>query len=68
MHNFPEVYHGQGISEAVFSGPAQRVRERGKNTTYRISCCLQSGICCGYRAQGGVVRIEDPGLPFFGSA
>ncbi|EGI6450418.1 hypothetical protein UM29_004457 [Salmonella enterica subsp. enterica serovar Reading] len=68
VHKFPEVYHGQGISEAVFSAPARRVTAQGDNTTYRRQRRLQSGACCGYRAQGGVERIEDPVLPFFGSA
>ncbi|EAA5421004.1 hypothetical protein CB438_19975 [Salmonella enterica subsp. enterica serovar Newport] len=65
---FPEVYHGQGISEAVFSAPARRVTAQGDNTTYRRQHRLQSGTCCGYRAQGRVERIEDPVPPEIGSA
>lgn len=28
-HNFPEVYHGQGISKAGFSAAARRVTDWG---------------------------------------
>jgi hypothetical protein len=31
---FPEVYHGQGISKAAFSGGEQAVTGQGRNTTY----------------------------------
>jgi hypothetical protein len=30
IYVFPEVYHGQGISEALFSAAARRVTKRGK--------------------------------------
>nr|AFK88832.1 hypothetical protein [Salmonella sp. 96A-29192] len=32
IQDFPEVYHGQGISEAVFSAPARRVTGKVHNT------------------------------------
>lgn len=32
------MYHGKGISEAVFSAPSDRVPERGDNTIYRRKC------------------------------
>lgn len=35
IKKFPEVYHAQEINEAVFAAPANLVRERGVNTTYR---------------------------------
>lgn len=34
--NFPEVYHGVGISEATFFTPAVLVAGREVNTTYMI--------------------------------
>ncbi|EDV2692331.1 hypothetical protein QC47_004338 [Salmonella enterica subsp. enterica] len=40
IHNFPEVYHGQGISEAVFPAPARRVTNKVSDTTYRITVRL----------------------------
>jgi hypothetical protein len=33
--NFPEVYHGEGISKAAFYGGEQAVTGPGINTTYR---------------------------------
>lgn len=35
-HNFPEVYHGQGISKAAFSGGERPVMGEGRNTTYSV--------------------------------
>ncbi|EBF0076139.1 hypothetical protein CQU39_22320 [Salmonella enterica] len=37
INDFPEVYHGQGISEAVFPAPARRVTNKVSDTTYRIT-------------------------------
>ncbi|HAE8104607.1 TPA: hypothetical protein GND40_004771 [Salmonella enterica subsp. indica] len=36
-HNFPEVYHGQGITTPVFPAPARRVTNKVSDTTYRIT-------------------------------
>nr|AVX49925.1 hypothetical protein [Escherichia coli] len=36
-HNFPEVYHGQGISKAPFSGVERAVTGQGVNTTYSVT-------------------------------
>lgn len=33
---FPEVYHGQGISKAAFSGGEQAVAGQGRDTTYSV--------------------------------
>ncbi|SSL51565.1 Uncharacterised protein [Klebsiella pneumoniae] len=33
---FPEVYHGQGISKAGFSGGEREVTGQGRNTTYSV--------------------------------
>lgn len=35
-HNFPEVYHGQGISKAAFSGGERPVTGQGRDTTYSV--------------------------------
>lgn len=32
---FPEVYHAQRVSEALFSAAARRVTGQGESTTYR---------------------------------
>ncbi|HAE4776234.1 TPA: hypothetical protein MJA80_24720 [Klebsiella pneumoniae] len=34
-HNFPEVYHGQGITTPPFSGGERAVAGQGINTIYR---------------------------------
>lgn len=33
---FPEVYHGQGISKAAFSGGERPVTGQGRATTYSV--------------------------------
>ncbi len=33
---FPEVYHGQGISKAGFSGGEREVTGQGRNTIYSV--------------------------------
>jgi hypothetical protein len=34
-HNFPEVYHGEGITTPPFSGAERPVTGQGNSTTYR---------------------------------
>jgi hypothetical protein len=34
---FPEVYHGQGISKAPFSGGERAVTGQGRDTTYSVN-------------------------------
>ncbi|HBY0413922.1 TPA: hypothetical protein MIO27_28150 [Klebsiella pneumoniae subsp. pneumoniae] len=34
---FPEVYHGQGISKAAFSGGERPVTGQGRDTTYSVT-------------------------------
>ncbi|MDU2030731.1 MAG: hypothetical protein E6724_24570, partial [Escherichia coli] len=34
-HNFPEVYHGEGITTPPFSGADRAVTVQGSNTTYK---------------------------------
>lgn len=36
-NNFPEVYHGQGISKAPKSAAARRVTGECRNTTYSVT-------------------------------
>ncbi len=46
-NNFPEVYHGQEVSEARFFAAARRVTGQGMGTTYSvIFCCKNRYILC----------------------
>lgn len=47
-HNFPEVYHGQGISKAAFSGGERPVTGQGRDTTYRVTISWKNRyiLCC----------------------
>ncbi|OWP37492.1 hypothetical protein CEG93_00370 (plasmid) [Raoultella ornithinolytica] len=36
ISNFPEVYHGQEVSEALFSAAARRGTGQGRDTTYSV--------------------------------
>lgn len=36
LAKFPEVYHGQEVSEALFSAAARRVTGQGRDTTYSV--------------------------------
>ena len=67
IHNFPEVYHGQGITTPPISGAGRPVTGEGINTTYRINGSCQSVIyCVSWPLHAGRAE-EDPELPFFGS-
>lgn len=37
LAKFPEVYHGQGISKAAFSGGERAVTGQGRDTTYSVT-------------------------------
>lgn len=37
INNFPEVYHGQEVSEPLFSAAARRATGQGRNTTYSVT-------------------------------
>lgn len=37
LAKFPEVYHGQEVSEALFSAAARRVTGEGRDTTYSVN-------------------------------
>jgi len=47
-HNFPEVYHGQGISKAAFSGGERQVTGEGRDTTYSVIVSREHRyiLCC----------------------
>ena len=47
-NNFPEVYHGQGISKAAFSGGERPVTGQGRDTTYRVTDSWKHRyiLCC----------------------
>lgn len=64
---FPEVYHGQEVSEALFSAAARRVTGQGSDTTYSAYFADDAAISCvaGPLRAGAVPA--DPELPFFGS-
>lgn len=36
INDFPEVYHGQEVSEALFSAAARRATWQESNTTYSV--------------------------------
>ena len=64
---FPEVYHGQGISKAGFSGGERAVAGQGSDTTYSAYFADDAAISCvaGPLRAGG--RKADPELAFFES-
>lgn len=66
-HNFPEVYHGQGISKAAFSGGERPVMGQGRDATYRVTLSWKTATSCvdGPLRAGG--RKADPGPGVFGS-
>ncbi|ALQ49648.1 hypothetical protein ATN83_p20061 (plasmid) [Raoultella ornithinolytica] len=47
-NNFPEVYHGQGISKAAFSGGERQVTGEGMDTTYSVIVSWEHRyiLCC----------------------
>lgn len=64
---FPEVYHGQGITTQPFSGGERAVTGQGRDTTYRVTVSWKTATSCvaGPLLAGGVRR--DPELGVFGS-
>ncbi len=65
---FPEVYHGQGISKAAFSGGERAVTGRGGTQHIGSLSAGKTATSCvaGPLRAGGVRR--DPELRVFGSA
>lgn len=66
-HNFPEVYHGQGISKAGFSGGEGAVTGQGRDTAYSAKVAYNTATSCVFSALSAGDAKEDPKLPFFGS-
>ncbi len=66
-NNFPEVYHGQGISKAAFSGGERPVAGRGGTQHIASSSAGNTATSCvaGPLRAGAVPA--DPELAFFGS-
>lgn len=64
-HNFPEVYHGQGISKAAFSGGERPVTGQGRDTTYRVTVSWKNRyiLCC--RAAARRWGSQRSGTTFF---
>ena len=64
-NNFPEVYHGQGISKAAFSGGERPVTGQGRDTTYRVTDSWTNRyiLCC--RAAARRSRSGRSGTAFF---
>ncbi|EAV2219205.1 hypothetical protein FHL29_23510 [Salmonella enterica] len=63
IHDFPEVYHGQGINEAVFSAPENRVTGKVHNTISGVICSWLSRyiLCHRVVARRGVERRSETG-------
>jgi hypothetical protein len=66
IYVFPEVYHGQGISEALFSAAARRVTERGGTQHMEEKQLTEWHMLC-FAPLRAVGKKEDPELAFFGS-
>lgn len=66
-NNFPEVYHGQGISKAAFSGGERPVTGQGGTQHIGSLTAGKTATSCvaGPLCAGGVRR--DPELRVFGS-
>lgn len=65
--HFPEVYHGQEVSEALFSAAARRVTGQGRDTTSSVIAAGNTATSCvsGPLRAGAVPA--DPELGVFGS-
>ncbi|HBY9619679.1 TPA: hypothetical protein MJA43_27325 [Klebsiella pneumoniae] len=66
---FPEVYHGQEVSEALFSAAARRVTGQGRDTTYsvviicryRYMLCFRGAACRGGSGRSGTWSFRISG-------
>ncbi|EDX6252838.1 hypothetical protein CSN65_004445 [Salmonella enterica subsp. diarizonae] len=65
IHDFPEVYHGQGISKASFSAAARRVTNKVSDTTYGRTDRLMVAyvVVIGRRAPVRMKKIRDQEFP-----
>lgn len=64
---FPEVYHGQEVSEALFSAAARRVTGQGRDTTSSVIVSQEHRYILCFRPLRTGGRKADPEQPFFGS-
>ncbi|EEC0448781.1 hypothetical protein AHS21_004902 [Salmonella enterica subsp. enterica] len=67
IHNFPEVYHGQGTSEAVFS--VLCAGSQGRLITQHLVAMAdeRAATSCVYGVYRAGSRNEDPTLTISGS-
>ncbi|MDK1827355.1 hypothetical protein [Klebsiella sp. K6-243] len=66
-HNFPEVYHGQGITTPPFSGAERPISGQGRDTTYSVKEANNTAAyCVSWPLRAGRAPA-DPEQPFFGS-
>lgn len=64
---FPEVYHGQEVSEALFSAAARRVTGQGRDTTYSVKEANNTAAYCVSWPLSAGRAPADPELGVFGS-
>ena len=64
---FPEVYHGQGISKAGFSGGEGAVTGQGRETAYSAKVAYNTATSCVFSALSAGDAKEDPKPPEIGS-
>ena len=65
---FPEVYHGQGITTPPFSGAERPISGQGRDTTYSVKEANNTAAyCVSWPLRAGRAPA-DPELVFFGSA
>lgn len=67
IRQFPEVYHGQEVSEALFSAAARRVTGQGRDTTSSVIISWNTATSCGAGPLRAGGAEEDPEHAFFGS-
>ncbi|WP_214294959.1 hypothetical protein, partial [Escherichia coli] len=65
LAQFPEVYHGQEVSEAMFSDAARRVTGQERDTTYGVTISWKHRyiLCC--RAAARRWGSQRSGTTFF---
>ena len=62
---FPEVYHGQEVSEALFSAAARRVTGQGRDTTSSVIVSQEHRYILCFRAAARRSRSGRSGTSFF---
>ena len=64
---FPEVYHGQGITTPPFSGAERPISGQGRDTTYSVKEANNTAAYCVSWPLSAGRAPADPELTFFGS-